>query len=156
MERDVEAAAAPPSCRFRGGVVAYCSTKNSSRTKVTMSKISVCVAVLAGLLVFLPSQSWSQGVKQAKPAVGTTLLAADRYGDARELERTGQWDKAMQAYHELAASGHGPAQKKLGDIYGTGHGEVQRDYETSLRWYQRAREQGIEIPQPFSYPGVRR
>jgi TPR repeat protein len=121
-----------------------------------MIKNSVRVAALAGLLVFLPSQSWSQAVKQAKPAGGVTLLAADRYGDARELERTGQWDKAMQAYHELAANGHGPAQKKLGDIYGSGHGDVQRDYETSLRWYQRAREQGIEIPQPFSYPGVRR
>src|SRR5688500_18993445 len=96
--------ARPPSCRFRAGVVAYQHTKNSSRTKVTMSKISVCVAALAGLLVFLPSQGWSQTVKQGKPAGGATLLAADRYGDARELERTGQWDKAMQAYHELAAS----------------------------------------------------
>jgi TPR repeat protein len=121
-----------------------------------MSKISVCVAALAGLLVCVPSQGWSQASKQAKPAVQTAWLAADRYGDARELERAGQWAQAMQAYHELAASGHGPAQKKLGDIYGTGHGEVQRDYETSLRWYQRARDQGMEIPLPFSYPGVRR
>ena len=154
MKRDVEAAAAPPSSRFHAGVVAYRYTKNSSRTKATMSKISVCVAALAGLLVFLPSQSWSQAAKQAKPAVAKTLLAADRYGDARELERAGHWAEAVQAYHELAASGHGPAQKKLGDIYGSGQG-VQRDYETSLRWYQRAREQGEEIPLPFSYPGVR-
>jgi TPR repeat protein len=156
MRREFEAAPTPPPSRFYAGVVAYCHTKNYSRTKVTMSKISVCVAALAGLLVSVPSQGWSQGARQARPAVGKTLLAADRYGDARELERAGQWDKAMQAYHELAASGHGPAQKKLGDIYGTGHGDVQRDYETSLRWYQRAREQGMEIPQPFSYPGVRR
>jgi Sel1 repeat-containing protein len=155
MKTDVEAAAAP-SCRFRAGVVAYCSIKNSSRTKATMTKISVCVAALVGLAGFLPSQSWSQATKQAKPAVTTALLAADRYGDARELERAGHWAEAVQAYHELAARGHGPAQKKLGDIYGSGHGDVQRDYETSLRWYQRAREQGMEIPQPFSYPGVRR
>jgi TPR repeat protein len=33
---------------------------------------------------------------------------------------------------------------------------VNRDYETSLRWYQRAREQGVEIPLPYAYPGVRR
>ena len=154
MERNVEASGdgARAACRFRAGVVAYGHTKNSSRTKVTMSKISVCVAALAGLLVFVPSQGWSQ----AKGPVAKTLLAADRYGDARELERSGQWDKAMQAYLELAESGHGPAQKKLGDIYGNGQGDVQRDYETSLRWYKRARDQGIEIPQPFSYPGVRR
>jgi TPR repeat protein len=112
----------------------------------------VCVAALAGLLVLLPSQSWSQGAK--RQAESTWL--AGRYGDGRELERAGHWAAAMQAYQEAAASGHGPAQKKLGDIYGTGHGEVQRDYETSLRWSQRAREQGMEIPLPFSYPGVRR
>jgi TPR repeat protein len=121
-----------------------------------MTKISVCVAALMGLAGFLPSQGWSQATRQAKPAITTAWLAADRYGDARELERNGQWAQAIQAYHELAASGHGPAQKKLGDIYGSGHGDVQRDYETSLRWYQRAREQGMEVPQPFSYPGVRR
>ena len=65
-------------------------------------------------------------------------------------------EKTTNGHANGHANGHGPAQKKLGDIYGSGHGDVQRDYETSLRWYQRAREQGIEIPQPFSYPGVRR
>jgi len=39
---------------------------------------------------------------------------------------------------------------------GTGSDAVERDYETSLRWYERARRQGIEIPKPFTYPGVRR
>jgi TPR repeat protein len=84
------------------------------------------------------------------------LLAASRYDSARELERSGDWGGALQAYHEAAAGGHGPAQKRLGDIYGNGKGSTERDYETSLRWYQRAREKGEEIPLPFSYPGVRR
>jgi TPR repeat protein len=128
--------------------------KNTNLAKVTMSPRSVCAAVLAGLVLVLPSQSWSQAAGQVQ--ANASLLGAARYGEARELERRGYWGAAMQAYHESAASGYGPAQKRLGDIYGNGKGEVERDYETSLRWYQRAREQGEEIPLPFTYPGVRR
>lgn len=117
-----------------------------------MPKSNVCAAALLGLALVLPSQSWSQAARSG-PGEGTWLAAA-RYSDGRMLERAGRWDAAMEAYMEAAAGGHGPAQKKLGDIYGSGQG-VQRDYETSLRWYQRAREQGEEIPLPFSYPGVR-
>lgn len=120
-----------------------------------MPNKNLCCAALLGLALLLPTQSWSQTQSQAKP-LPTTLLAETRYGDARELERTGNWSAAMQAYHEAAANGHGPAQKRLAEIYNNGQGDVQRDYETSLRWYQRAREQGIEAPQPFTYPGVRR
>lgn len=115
---------------------------------------SLCAAALLGLALVLPSQSWSQA-RIPQGADRGTWLAAARYVDGRELERAGNWTEALQAYHESAAGGHGPAQKRLGDIYGNGKGDVQRDYETSLRWYQRAREQGEEIPQPFTFPGVR-
>jgi TPR repeat protein len=118
-----------------------------------MPNKNVCYAALLGLAIFLPTQSWSQATK---PAPRPTWVAEARYGDAREFERAGNWPAAMEAYLEAAAHGHGPAQKRLGDIYGNGQGDVQRDYETSLRWYQRAREQGIDIPQPFTYSGVRR
>jgi len=119
-----------------------------------MYKMSVCAAALAGLLLGLPLQSWSQSTK-AKPETAATRVAAARYGDARELEQKGDWAGAMQAYHDAAEQGHGPAQKRLGDIYGNGQGDVQRDYDTSLRWYKRAQEQGEQIPLPFTYPGVR-
>ncbi|MFH1043828.1 MAG: hypothetical protein V1796_01925 [Pseudomonadota bacterium] len=84
------------------------------------------------------------------------LEAEARYREGVELERSGDPRAAITAYHEAGESGHGPAQKKLGDLYGTGNDVVERDYETSLRWYDRARKQGIEIPKPFTYPGVRR
>lgn len=118
---------------------------------------SLCATALLGLALLLPSQGWSQASRQAAraPQSDGAWLAAARYSDGRELERAGQWDAALEAYMEAAAGGHGPAQKRLGDIYGNGKGDVQRDYETSLRWYQRAREQGEEIPQPFTFPGVR-
>jgi serine/threonine-protein kinase len=128
--------------------------KNSNALKVPMLTTRACAAALAGLLLVAPSLAWSQAAERARGS--TDVVAAARYGEARELERRGYWAAAMQAYHEAAASGHGPAQKRLGDIYGNGKGEVERDYETSLRWYQRAREQGEDIPLPFSYPGVRR
>jgi TPR repeat protein len=82
--------------------------------------------------------------------------AEARYREGVELERRGDMRAALAAYREAGESGHGPAQKKLGDLYGTGNDVVERDYETSLRWYELARKQGIEIRKPFSYPGVRR
>jgi TPR repeat protein len=120
-----------------------------------MSKSSVCVAAVLGLIVVLPLSSSAQSSRRTTSEDGT-WLAALRYDDARELERAGRWATAMQAYQDAAELGHGPAQRRLGDIYANGQGDVQRDYETSLRWYRRAREQGEGIPLPFSYPGVRR
>jgi TPR repeat protein len=120
-----------------------------------MYKKSACAVALAGLLLCLPLQGWSQTTRQAKPAVDAGSVAAVRYGDGQKLERSGDWAGAMQAYLDAAEQGHGPAQKRLGDIYGSGQGDVQRDYDTSLRWYKRAQEQGEQIPLPFSYPGVR-
>jgi TPR repeat protein len=81
--------------------------------------------------------------------------AARRYAHGEELERGGDAQGAFAAYRAAAESGHGLAQKKLGDIYGGSSPVVERDYETSLRWYDRARQQGVEIPQPFTYSGVR-
>ncbi len=125
-----------------------------------MFKASVCAGVVAGLCLLLPSQSWSQEARQGKQSAGAAWLALSalpaRYDVGVALERAGHMTAALQAYREAAESGHGLAQKRLGDIYGTGAGPVERDYVTSLRWYQRAREQGVDIPQPFSYPGVRR
>ena len=125
-----------------------------------MFKTSVCAAALLGLLLMLPSQSGSQEARPTKQSAGAAWLAMSaipaRYDVGVALERAGHLPAAMQAYREAAESGHGLAQKRLGDIYGTGYGPVERDYVTSLRWYQRARDQGVDIPLPFSYPGVRR
>src|SRR6476660_4334975 len=118
----------------------------------TMYKNSV--AAIVGLLLVLPAEGWTQAARPAAP-VETATLAAARYDQGQKLERSGDWNGAMQAYHEAAESGHGPAQKRLGDIYNNGQGDVKRDYDTSLRWYKRAQEQGEQVPQPFTYPGVR-
>ncbi len=53
---------------------------------------------------------------------------------------------AFIAFTEAAQNGYGPAQRKLGDIYGHGNTAVPRDYEESLNWYEKARARGEQIP----------
>lgn len=89
-----------------------------------------------------------------RPAVSLTpQQAAERFEEGRKFERGGDLRAAMQAYVAAGEAGHGLAQKRLGDIYNTGNAVVTRDYETALRWYQKARAQGIEIPKPITNPG---
>lgn len=94
-----------------------------------------------------------------KPAARAPALApeqaAARFEQGAVYERKGELAAAMKAYLEAGEAGHGPAQKKLGDIYNAGNSVVRRDYETALKWYQKARAQGIEIPKPVTNPGVR-
>jgi len=98
------------------------------------------------------------GEALATPAAATWPRESEaRYQEGLNLERRGDLRAAVDAYREAADSGHGMAQRKLGDIYGTGKDGVERDYENSLRWYTRTRDQGIDVPnKPFVYPGVRR
>jgi FimV-like protein len=93
--------------------------------------------------------------RDAKPPALNAEEAGRQYKQAVELERTGDLRAAMKAYTASADSGNGEAQKRLGDIYNTGNSIVKRDYETALKWYQKARAQGIEIPKPIFKPGVR-
>ncbi len=72
--------------------------------------------------------------------------AEARFVAARELERTGDLLASFLGFRQSAECGYGLAQRKLGDLYGTGNKAVYRDYETSLRWYRKARDQGVEIP----------
>ena len=80
--------------------------------------------------------------------------AASRYHQAEALERSHDLRAAFNAYTEAGEADNGLAQKKLGDIYSSGNAVVERDYETALKWYFKAREQGIEIPKPLTYPAA--
>jgi len=87
-----------------------------------------------------------------KPAVTGPLSreqAAQRYRDGVALEDKGDDAGALKAFLDAAESGHGLAQRKLGQIYDKGNAAVQRDFQASLRWYQKAREQGVEIDKPL-------
>lgn len=88
----------------------------------------------------------------AKPSAATppTLeVAAKRYREGLALERRGDHHGALAAFLEAGEAGNGPAQRKLGQIYDKGNTLVPRDYQTSLKWYQKAREQGVDIDKPL-------
>jgi len=74
--------------------------------------------------------------------------AMRRYREGLALERRGDDQGALKAFVESGEAGYGLAQRKLGQIYDKGNSAVQRDYQASLRWYQKAREQGVEIDKP--------
>ena len=65
------------------------------------------------------------------------------------LERRGDHQGALAAYLEAGEAGNGLAQRRLGQIYDTGSAAVQRDYQLALKWYQRAREQGVDMDKPL-------
>ncbi len=107
-----------------------------------------------------PSPPKPQPEQPAKPAGRpsaslTPQQAVESFQEGQKLERGGDFRAAMQAYIAAGEAGHGMAQKRLGDIYNTGNAVVARDYETALRWYQKARAQGIEIPKPLTKPGTK-
>jgi FimV-like protein len=89
----------------------------------------------------------------AVPAPGASLgreeAARRRYREGLALERKGNHAGAFKAFLEAGESGHGLAQRRLGEIYDTGSPVVKHDYQASLKWYQKAREQGVEIPKPI-------
>jgi TPR repeat protein len=126
------------------------------------AKSSLLAAAVIACFAFGQAVAAPAGTEsRIEPASTESALAQHeaeaRYQDGLNLERNGALRAAVEEYRVAALSGHGMAQRKLGDIYGTGKGGIERDYETSLRWYASAHDQGIEIPnKPFVYPGVRR
>ena len=84
---------------------------------------------------------------EALPSV--RVDAAKLYRDGLALEGRGDDAGALKAFLESGEAGYGLAQRKLGQIYDKGNTAVQRDYQTSLRWYQKAREQGVAIDKPL-------
>jgi pilus assembly protein FimV len=75
--------------------------------------------------------------------------AARRYREGLTLERRGDDRGALTAFLEAGEAGYGLAQKRLGQIYDKGNSVVQHDYQTALKWYEKARAQGVPIDKPL-------
>ena len=83
------------------------------------------------------------------------LERAEKFEEAVRAEARGQWQAAMRLYQDAAIEGYGPAQRRLGAIYQSGNAVVQRDYESALLWYERARASGEKITEPRRSIGFR-
>lgn len=94
-----------------------------------------------------PSQAAPAPREAPKAALGRDE-AERRFREAVALEKRGDAKGAFRAYLEAGEGGHGLAQKRLGELYDKGTPAVPRDYETALRWYQKARDQGVAVPRP--------
>jgi serine/threonine-protein kinase len=81
----------------------------------------------------------------AKP-VASAGSPSELFQQARSLEGEGRYAEAVRLYKQAANAGHGPASKRLGEIYLKGAKGVSRDYAESVRWYAKARQQGMDIP----------
>ncbi len=81
-------------------------------------------------------------IAAAEPGKSASVLLAE----ARSLDSQGKTREAVRLYKQAAAAGSGEAAKRLGNIYGKGEGAVGRDYGEQLRWNNKARELGVEVP----------
>ena len=123
--------------------------------------------ILLVFVLLLPAVAFSQSAQQRKPQPPAATKAAtaqkaepvwlspqqaaQRYQEAVKAESEGYERRAFVAYLEAAENGHGLSQKKMGDLFSRNGPVVKRDYETSLRWYEKARAQGVRIPKPAAF-----
>ena len=110
--------------------------------------LSASLSALA-LLASLPA--WQAAYAQAPAGKPQNLqAAAQRHAQGLVLDHRGDDHGAFIAFLAAAEGGYPPAQRKLGEIYDSGNSAVKRDFEESIRWYQKAREGGEVIPSPPS------
>jgi TPR repeat protein len=87
-----------------------------------------------------------QGVHaQAGPPAHADSVV-QRHVQGLALARRGDDKGAFAAFLDAAERGYPPAQRQLGEIYDSGNSAVERNYEESIRWNQRAREGGEQFP----------
>ncbi len=75
---------------------------------------------------------------------------SQRHADGLLLEHRGDDKEAFVAYLEAAEAGYAPAQRRVAEIYDSGNAAVARDFPESIRWYEKARLGGEQIPPPKS------
>jgi FimV-like protein len=101
-----------------------------------------------GQTLRIPERQEVAAIDMKQAAAQGRTAAARRYWEGLARERRGDREGAFKAYLEAGEAGHGLAQRRLGQIYDAGNDVVKRDYEMALKWYQRARAQGVAIPKP--------
>jgi serine/threonine-protein kinase len=90
-------------------------------------------------IVVASAASTTEASKPAAPSVSL-------YQQGKALESGGNVKGAVRLYLRAIKEGDYNAAKALGDIYSEGKGDVLKDYADSLRYYQLAKQHGVEVP----------
>ena len=131
-------------------VVAAIETAEADRTLRELLAPRPAAAQPAPMAAAKPSSVPVPAPKPRAPAGSLSREeAARRYQEGRALEARGEHHAALMALREAGDSGHGLAQKRLGEIYDKGSPATPRDYQESLRWYEKARAQGVQMSKPL-------
>jgi TPR repeat protein len=116
----------------------------SKRVVVPLMALSLATVVLVAAM---PALQVVHAQSQTQP-LALAAGAAARHVDGLAMERRGDQKGAFIAFLQAAEEGYPPAQRRLGEIYDSGNSAVERDHAESIRWYQKARAGGEQIPQP--------
>lgn len=106
-------------------------------------------ALLGAGIALAAAQAQGQAKKEEKKQVVSQDMAVRKYQEGLDHERAGRDAEAFEALLQAGEAGHGPAQRKLATIYDRGNRVINRDYQSAIRWYERARRQGVELPKPL-------
>ena len=93
-------------------------------------------------------------IAHAQSAAGapvSVVTVVQRHVEGVTLAHRGDDQGAFIAFLDAAEHGYPPSQRRLGEIYDSGNSAVERNYEESIRWYQKAREGGEELPPQKNY-----
>jgi FimV-like protein len=101
------------------------------------------------LAAIKPAPAVSVPARRSATTALTAEAAGKRYQEGLGMERRGDDQGALAAFLEAGEAGNGLAQLKLGQLYDKGNAAVPRDYQTALKWYQKAREQGVHMDKPL-------
>jgi len=90
-----------------------------------------------------------RGARKARTGAPRAEQAARRYKEGLAMERRGDQKGRLRPSWRRARRVTALAAAQAWRDLRQGNSATPRDYQTSLKWYQKAREQGVEIPKPI-------
>ena len=107
------------------------------------------VPMTTGTVLAVPDEKTvlATSKRRAEIEVAKIWRGEQYFKAGQALEKSGPVSVAFDTYTYAAGMGHGPSQLRLAQLYDRDtSGVVKRDFQESIRWYERARQEKV----PFS------
>ena len=115
--------------------------------KTFQSRTTLQLATGTKLNVPIASIVTGTDAQTAEAEIAKIWRADQHYRAGLILEKSNHMSYAFDTYVYAAKLGHGRAQLRLGQLYDRDRsGFIQRDIQESLQWYEKARENQVEVP----------